>query len=179
MVQFDEGRSIVSAPSGEVFQRGGGSEEIEGERPVSIPLQPCLHDLVLCKTAGSFGALHRVAAAEIGVFDKRQAKRTATVLVTSELRCKFRVSTTDAFSALRVHLPIAVSAFSAESNSTTPVPRERPLGSYWISARSTLPIVVKSSTRSSLLVDHGSCDEQISTNLVSGPRPDSHCEHRW
>lgn len=52
---------------------------------------------------------------------------------------------------------MAVSAFSAESNSTTPVPFDRPLGSYWISARSTLPMVEKRSTKSSLLVDHGSC----------------------
>lgn len=52
---------------------------------------------------------------------------------------------------------MAVSDVSAESKRTTPVPRERPLGSYWISACSTLPIVVNNSTRSSLLVDQGSC----------------------
>lgn len=52
---------------------------------------------------------------------------------------------------------MAVSEVSAESKRTTPVPRERPLGSYWISACSTLPIVVNNSTRSSLLVDQGSC----------------------
>jgi hypothetical protein len=47
------------------------------------------------------------------------------------------------------------------SNSTTPEPRERPLGSYWISARLTVPMVVKRSTRSSLLVDHGSFSSQL------------------
>jgi hypothetical protein len=51
---------------------------------------------------------------------------------------------------------MAVSACSVVSNSTTPVPLERPLGSYMISAFLTVPIVVKRSTRSSLLVDHGS-----------------------
>jgi hypothetical protein len=54
------------------------------------------------------------------------------------------------------NLQIADSAFCTVSNCTTPVPLERPLGSYWISARSTLPIVEKSSTKSSLLVDQGS-----------------------
>jgi hypothetical protein len=53
------------------------------------------------------------------------------------------------------NLEMAVAASSWEPNSTTPVPRERPLGSYWISARSTLPMVVKSSIRSSLLVLQG------------------------
>lgn len=58
---------------------------------------------------------------------------------------------------MRENIPIAVSAVSALSNCTTPVPRERPLGSYWISARSTLPMVENRSTRSSLQVDQGSC----------------------
>lgn len=51
---------------------------------------------------------------------------------------------------------MAVSAVSALSKRTTPLPRDRPLGSYWISACSTLPMVENNSTRSSLLVDHGS-----------------------
>lgn len=52
---------------------------------------------------------------------------------------------------------MAVSAVSAVSKRTTPVPRDLPLGSYWISACSTFPMVENSSTRSSLLVDQGNC----------------------
>lgn len=51
---------------------------------------------------------------------------------------------------------MAVPASSWPSNWTTPVPRERPFGSYWISALLTLPMVVNNSMRSSLLVDQGS-----------------------
>ena len=65
---------------------------------------------------------------------------------------------------------MAVSAFSEVSNFTTPVPRERPLSSYWISARSTVPIVVKSSTRSSLLVDQGSCRSEQRYQNTGGQR---------
>ena len=43
---------------------------------------------------------------------------------------------------------IAVSAVSMASNWTTPIPRDRPDGSYPISARSTFPMVVNNSIRS-------------------------------
>src|ERR1700760_3870542 len=62
---------------------------------------------------------------------------------------------------------MAVSALSAVSNSTTPLPLERPLGSYWISARLTSPIVENRSTRSSLLVDQGSFDLSVSVHKAS------------
>lgn len=54
-------------------------------------------------------------------------------------------------------------------NWTTPLPRERPFGSYWISARSTVPMVWKSSTKSSLLVLHGNCNvcQKISSATAS------------
>lgn len=118
--------------------------------------QAILHHLVLSHTSAF--SLHSITSIRVGVFDVGQAKWSSTVLITGE----FCYRPTSAYRGeIKVwrHLPIAVSASSAELNSTTPVPLERPLGSYWISALSTFPMVVKSSTRSSLLVDQGSCTE--------------------
>ncbi len=113
-----------------------------------------LHNLILCNPSNWLCVLHGVAAIGILIFDKGKAQWPSAVLVTGELIC--RLSTLHTAIIKRRNILIAVSAFSVVSNCTTPVPRERPLGSYWISARSTFPMVVKSSTKSSLLVDHGS-----------------------
>jgi hypothetical protein len=99
--------------------------------------------------------LHSFVAVDVGVFDVAQSERAAAVHVACELCCE--VLAWARRPGVRRHIQMAVSAFSAVSNSTTPDPRDRPPGSYWISARSTLPIVVNSSTKSSLLVDQGSC----------------------
>jgi len=115
-----------------------------------IVIQIFLHDLVL-RQGASIG-LHVVTVARIRVAHVRQTERTSAVLVASELGCD---SVSEKDGGRPRGAPIAVSAFSALSNSTTPEPRDRPLGSYWISARLTGPMVVKISTRSSLLVDHG------------------------
>lgn len=48
-------------------------------------------------------------------------------------------------------------ASTTSLNCTTPLPLER-VPSYRISARTTWPIVSNSSTRSSFVVDHGSCE---------------------
>lgn len=114
------------------------------------------HDLILSKPAGSFGSLHGISVADVGVLDVREAEGATTILIAGELGCEIVSNCQPPKPTVPRSLQIAVSALSAVSNSTTPVPRERPLGSYCISARSTLPIVVNSSTRSSLLVDHGS-----------------------
>lgn len=89
-----------------------------------------LHDLVLGDTASRLGTLHGVygASACIHVLDKSDAERTATVLITGELGYT-NVSVCSGRCSLE-NIPIAVSAVSALSNWTTPVPRERPLGSY-------------------------------------------------
>lgn len=120
-----------------------------------------LHDLVLCETHGHAGLLLTLHGIHcrllVGISDVGQAERATTVLVSGELGCTYCQTSSRLYIA-EYGLLIAVAASSTLPNSTTPVPRERPLGSYWISARSTLPIVVKSSTRSSLLVDQGSCD---------------------
>lgn len=133
-----------------------------------------LHHLLLGNSASCFFAFHGVAA-NIHVLHKGQAKGSSAILITGKLGCE-NVSLEGKLKLTR-HVQIAVSAFSALSNCTTPVPRERPLGSYWISARSTLPIVVKSSTRSSLLVDHGSL--QLSATIRSQSTCSLHCGHRW
>jgi hypothetical protein len=113
-----------------------------------------LHDLVLSETASGLDSLHGLSAVgKVGVADMRQAKRATSILVSREFGCAtVRLS----LKFGREHIPIEVTASSNFSNWTTPVPRERPLASYWISARATFPIVLKSSTKSSLLVDHGS-----------------------
>ena len=116
---------------------------------------PPLHDLVLCDPPSCFGAFHGIATIRVRVFDKRETEGPSAVLVARKFSCTPISPFFLSVGAASNRIPIAVSAFSAVSNWTTPVPRDRPLGSYWISARSTLPIVVKSSTRSSLLVDHG------------------------
>jgi hypothetical protein len=89
-------------------------------------LKDSLHNLVLGQASGSLG-VHRVAVALIGVPDIRQTKRTTSILISSEFGC----------GVLARHnmnewedVQIAVSASSGSSNSTTPLPRERPLGSY-------------------------------------------------
>jgi hypothetical protein len=115
-----------------------------------------LHHLVLSH-ARTF-CLHNITSICVCVLDVGEAKRPSAVLITGKFSCNHSLAcccrpTNNPIS----HIPIAVSASSAALNSTTPVPRERPLGSYWISALSTFPMVVKSSTRSSLLVDQGSC----------------------
>lgn len=91
-----------------------------------------LHDLVLRKTSG-LCSLHHVHVlrswAGIQVLDKGDAQRATSVLVTGELGCEELAMPFNFFSELWIS-PIAVSAVSGVSNSTTPVPRERPLGSY-------------------------------------------------
>lgn len=112
-----------------------------------------LHDLILRDATRR--RVHSIALAwRSKVLDKRDPQRATTVLVASELGC-ISVSFTVFRGQNGSHAPIAVSAVSALSNCTTPVPRDLPFGSYWISARSTLPMVENKSTRSSLQVDHG------------------------
>lgn len=53
----------------------------------------CLHDLVLRQATSVLGALHSVAVALVGVFDVRQAKRSATILVAGEFSCPMSVTT--------------------------------------------------------------------------------------
>ena len=87
------------------------------------------HDLVLSKALSDLG-LHGIGGAlKVGVLDERKAERTTAVLVAGELGYG-RVSITLHTIKDHVYLQMAVSAFSGVSNSTTPVPRERPLGSY-------------------------------------------------
>lgn len=143
----------------QTFMRCESGEAVENVlRLTWTPYQ--LHDLILCQTTGRFGTLHNISTAKVRVLDESEAKGASTILIAGEFSC-CAVSIFLRQNASSIgNLPIAVSAFSALSNCTTPVPRERPFGSYWISARSTFPIVVKSSTKSSLLVDHGSCLHQ-------------------
>lgn len=141
-------------------------------------MAPALHDLVLRDARSCFCTFHGIAAVGVRVLDKCQAERTPAILVA----CKFRCTTVSAFCHARPmqhHIPMAVSAFSAVSNCTTPVPRDRPFGSYWISARSTLPMVVKSSTRSSLLVDHGNWFDQRCHHFGNQVRRCVRSEHKW
>ena len=128
------------------------------------------HDLILGQALRGLGALHHLrAGTRMHILDKRNSQRTASILVASELGWRGETVSNETRKKKGRHYrtkgttnsPIAVSASSALSNSTTPVPRERPLGSYWISARSTLPIVENRSIRSSLQVDQGSyCPSQ-------------------
>jgi hypothetical protein len=119
-----------------------------------------LHHLVL--SHASTICLHSFTSICIRVLDVGEAERPSPVLISSEFSCEHQLACCYPRRGSPInHIPIAVSASSAELNSTTPVPRERPLGSYWISALSTFPIVVKSSTRSSLLVDQGSCTASV------------------
>lgn len=121
-----------------------------------------LHDLVLSNAGWFVTHVPSLAwARRMDISDECDSQRTATVLVTGEFGYRnwsayfFLITINNKRSSL-LYLQIAVSAVSGLSNSTTPVPRERPLPSYWISARSTLPIVVNRSTKSSLQVDQGS-----------------------
>lgn len=129
------------------------------ETPETSMIDRPSHDLVLGDAASRLSTLHHVPGTRTGtgvqILDESDAQRATAVLVAGELGC--RDVSMDLHWRRREDLPIAVSAVSALSNSTTPVPRERPLGSYWISAFSTLPMVEKRSIRSSLQVDHGSC----------------------
>jgi len=104
------------------------------------------------------GTIHLVSAV-VGVANETEAQGATTVEISGEFSydgSKSAHGTPPVPSTSMWNPPMAVSAFSAVSNCTTPVPLDRPLGSYWISARSTFPIVLNSSTRSSLLVDQGS-----------------------
>jgi hypothetical protein len=89
-----------------------------------------LHDLVLGETTGWWDIIHHVALALRGghVLDKSDAERAATILISSELGCE-RISERAECKRERF-IQMAVSAVSPLSNWTTPVPRERPLGSY-------------------------------------------------
>ena len=87
------------------------------------------HDLILRQSSSIFLALHCVGTIGAEVFDIGETERTSSVLVSRELGCEKRVSV-DLEADMSQHIQMAVSALSAVSNWTTPVPLERPFGSY-------------------------------------------------
>ena len=105
------------------------------QRPEEKRTKTRLHNLVLCQT-GWLLAFHHVIVARgagVHVLDESDAEGTAAVLVAGELGwngVSVGFSGNGFFVGSVVILPIEVSAVSGVSNWTTPVPRERPLGSY-------------------------------------------------
>lgn len=89
-----------------------------------------LHDLILRDSRRRFKvALHRVGVtgARVHVFDKGNTQGTTTVLVSRE----FGYSKSVVYEkGKKRDVQMEVSAVSSLSNWTTPVPRERPFGSY-------------------------------------------------
>lgn len=84
------------------------------------------HYLILSQTTCGF-RVHGVTIRLIRVSYVRQAERTTSVLIASEFGYRLL-----AFfeSVTYINLQMAVSARSGSSNSTTPLPFERPFGSY-------------------------------------------------
>ena len=99
-----------------------------GDNVRSFPVSDS-HNLVLGQATSMLRSFHSVSIALVRILDISQAKRSAAVLVACELRYKHSISKRLECRP-KYNLQIAVSASPAFSNSTTPVPRERPLGSY-------------------------------------------------
>ena len=113
------------------------------------------HHLVLCHPTRCLLTFHGLVAVRIGVFDVAQAEGATTVHVASEFRYDMLAENTREEEA-RTH------RWQSQNSQQCRIRQrqflgERPPGSYWISARSTLPMVVNNSIKSSLLVDQGSC----------------------
>lgn len=109
--------------------RGNGKLEVVHKTGGKSPLDCPLHNLFLGQ-ACLLLALHHITTilTVVGILDVTKAKWPTTVLIAREFGYKRLVHVT--MSWMWVFIQIAVSAFSAVSNRTTPVPLERPFGSY-------------------------------------------------